>query len=84
MTCAAVFVALLMAVPPAQAHGVVSIGIGFGFPTFVGAPIFAPPVYYVAPPAYYGPPYVAYGPPPPLYRHHYHRVRHYHHCCCCY
>jgi hypothetical protein len=84
MTCAAVVVALLLAVPPAQAHGGVSIGIGFGFPVFVGAPIFAPPVYYDAPPAYYGPPYVAYGPPPPLYRHHFHRVRHYRHCCCCY
>jgi len=84
MAFVAVFGAVLVAAPSAQAHGGVSIGIGFGFPAFVAAPIYAPPVYYVPPPAYYGPPYVAYGPPPPLYRRHYHRVRHYHHCCCCY
>jgi len=84
MAFAAAFVALLVTVSPAQAHGGVSIGIGFGFPAFVAAPIYAPPVYYVPPPAYYSPPYAAYGPSPPLYRRHYHRVRHYHHCCCCY
>jgi hypothetical protein len=84
VACAVVFAAALVAAPSARAHGGVSIGIGFGFPAFIGAPIYAPPVYYVPPPVYYGPPYVAYGPPPPLYRRHYHRVRHYHHCCCCY
>jgi len=84
MAFAAVLGAVLVAAPSARAHGGVSIGIGFGFPAFVAAPIYAPPVYYVPPPAYYGPPYVAYSPPPPLYRRHYHRVRHYHHCCCCY
>src|SRR5260370_18867053 len=84
MACVAVFAAVLVAVPSARAHGGVSIGIGFGFPAFIGAPVYAPPVYYVPPPVYYGAPYVGYYGPPPLYRRHYHRVRHYRHCCCCY
>ena len=46
---AAVFAAVLMAAPSARAHGGVSIGIGFGFPAFIGAPVYAPPVYYVPP-----------------------------------
>jgi len=81
---AAVFAATLTATPLAEAHGGVSIGIGFGFPGFIGAPVYAPPVYYAPPPVYYSAPYVAYGPPPPVYRRHYHRVRHYRYCCCCY
>src|ERR1700730_9109869 len=79
MVCAAVFAAVLASAPSARAHGGVSIGIGFGFP-FIGAPVYAPPVYYVPPPVYYSAPYVGYYGPPPLYR----RVRHYRHCCCCY
>jgi hypothetical protein len=82
---AAVFAAILTAAPLAEAHGGVSIGIGFGFPGFIGAPVYAPPVYYAPPPVYYSAPYVAYGPPPPpVYRRHYHRARHYRYCCCCY
>ena len=81
---AAVFAATLTAAPLAEAHGGVSIGIGFGFPGFIGAPVYAPPVYYAPPPVYYSAPYVAYGPPPPVYRRHYHRARHYRYCCCCY
>lgn len=46
MAFAAVFGAVLVAASSARAHGGVSIGIGFGFPAFVGAPIYAPPVYY--------------------------------------
>jgi hypothetical protein len=84
MAPAAVFAAGLVAAPLAEAHGGVSIGIGFGFPGFIGAPVYAPPVYYAPPPVYYSAPYVAYGPPPPVYRRHYHRVRHYRYCCCCY
>jgi len=80
---AAVFAAALAAAPLAEAHGGVSIGIGFGFPGFIGAPVYAPPVYYAPPPVYYSAPYVAYGPPP-VYRRHYHRARHYRYCCCCY
>jgi hypothetical protein len=76
--------AALVTAPSARAHGGVSIGIGFGFPAFIGAPVYAPPVYYVPPPVYYSVPYVGYYGPPPLYRRHYHRVRHYRHCCCCY
>src|SRR5262245_14076947 len=84
MAFTAVFVAVLVAAPSARAHGGVSIGIGFGFPAFVGVPIYAPPVYYVPPPVYYSPPYMGYYGPPPLYRRHFHRVRHHRHCCCCY
>jgi len=84
MAPAAVFVAVLVAAPLAEAHGGVSIGIGFGFPGFIGAPVYAPPVYYAPPPVYYSAPYVAYGSPPPVYRRHYHRARHYRYCCCCY
>ena len=73
MAFAAVFGAVLVAASSARAHGGVSIGIGFGFPAFVGAPIYAPPVFYVPPPVYYSPPYVGYYGPPPLYRRHYHR-----------
>ena len=50
MAFAAVFGAVLVAASSARAHGGVSIGIGFGFPVFVGAPIYAPPVYYVPTP----------------------------------
>src|SRR5580700_5945214 len=57
MACAAVFAAALVTAPSARAHGGVSIGIGFGFP-FIGAPVYAPPVYYVPPPVYYSAPYV--------------------------
>jgi len=81
---AAVFAAVLAGAPSAEAHGGVTIGIGFGFPGFIGAPVYAPPVYYVPPPVYYSAPYAAYGPPRPVYRRHYHRVRHYRYCCCCY
>src|SRR5215469_2983995 len=81
MAFAAVFAAVLLATPSARAHGGVSIGIGFGFPAFVGVPIYSPPVYYVPPPVYYSSPYVGYYGPPPLHRRHYHRVRHYRHCC---
>jgi hypothetical protein len=84
MACAAVFAAVLLAAPSARAHGGVSIGIGFRIPAFIGAPVYAPPVYYVPPSVYYSAPYVGYYGPPPLYRRHYHRVRHYRHCCCCY
>ena len=84
MASAAVFAAVLVTAPLAEAHGGVSIGIGFGFPGFIGAPVYAPPVYYAPPPVYYSAPYLAYGPPPPVYRRHYHRVRHYRYCCCCY
>jgi hypothetical protein len=84
MATAAVFAAVLGAAPSAEAHGGVSIGIGFGFPGFIGAPVYPPPVYYAPPPVYYNVPYVAYGPPPPVYRRYYHRVHHYRHCCCCY
>ena len=66
IACAAGFAAVLVAAPSARAHGGVSIGIGFGFPAFIGAPVYAPPVYYVPPPIYYNAPYVGYyGPPPP-------------------
>jgi|SRR6516165_799179 len=58
---AAVFVSALVAAPSAEAHGGVSIGIGFGFPGFIGAPVYAPPVYYAPPSVYYRAPYVAYG-----------------------
>jgi len=44
MACAVVFAAALVAAPSARAHGGVSIGIGFGFPAFIGAPVYAPPV----------------------------------------
>src|SRR5215467_1140589 len=44
MAFTAVFVAVLVAAPSARAHGGVSIGIGFGFPAFIGAPVYAPPV----------------------------------------
>ena len=84
MASAAVFATVLVTAPLAEAHGGVSIGIGFGFPGFIGAPVYAPPVYYAPPPVYYSAPYVAYGPPPPVYRRHYHRARHYRYCCCCY
>jgi len=57
MACVAVFAAVLVAAPSARAHGGVSIGIGFGFPAFIGAPVYAPPVYYVPPPVYYSAPY---------------------------
>src|SRR6478672_1394271 len=80
---AAVFAAVLTAAPLAEAHGGVSIGIGIGFPGFIGAPVYAPPVYYAPPPVYYPAPYVAYGPPPPpVYRRHNHRARPYRYCCC--
>ena len=80
-----VFAAVVAAALTAEAHGGVSIGIGFGFPGVFAAPVYAPPVYYAPPPIYYSAPYVAYGAPPPVYRRHYHRVRHYHrYCCCCY
>ena len=84
MVPAAVAAANLTAAPSAEAHGGVSIGIGFGLPGFIGVPVYAPPVYYAPPPVYYPAPYVAYGPPRPVYRRHYHRVRHYRYCCCCY
>jgi hypothetical protein len=84
LACAAMFGAVLASAPSAAAHGGVSIGIGFGFPVFIGAPVYAPPVYYAPPPVYYSAPYVGDYGPPPLYRHHYYRARHYRHCCCCY
>jgi hypothetical protein len=46
---AAVFVTALVAAPSAEAHGGVSIGIGFGFPGFIGAHVYAPPIYYAPP-----------------------------------
>jgi len=45
----------------AAAHGNV------GFSVSIGAPIYAPPVYYTAPPVYYSPPPVYYAPPPAVY-----------------
>jgi len=86
--CAIISVGLVAAATAAassaEAHGGVTIGIGF--PGFFAAPVYAaPPVVYTLPPLYYPAPYLAYGPPPPVWhRHRYHRVRHYRHCCCCY
>jgi len=84
MASAAVFATVLATAPSGEAHGGVSIGIGIGFPGFIGVPFYAPPVYYAPPPVYYNAPYVASGPPRPVYRRHYHHVRQYRYCCCCY
>jgi hypothetical protein len=81
---AMVLVATMTAARSAEAHGGLRVGIGFGFPGFVAAPVYLPPpVVYAPPPVYYAPAYVGYGPPPRVLRHHYRRVRHYRRCCCC-
>ena len=80
---AVVFVIALVAAPSTEAHGGVSIGIGSGFSGLIGAPVYAPPVYYAPPPVYYPAPYVAYGPPPVYRQCYYHRVHYYRRCCCC-
>lgn len=63
--CGVAAAAVALAGPqPAEAHGSVHVGIGFGIPL---APAYYPsPAYYPAypAPAYYPPPAVAYAPPP--------------------
>ena|SRR5436190_34637 len=67
----------------------VFIGFGFGFPGFVGPPIYAPPPPVVyQPPVVYSPPPVirpapvVYVPPPPPVKHYRRPVRHYRPCRC--
>ena len=84
----AILAALLIFSQQAQAR--VFIGFGFGFPGFVGPPIYpppAPPVVYRPPPVYapapvYRPAPVVYVPPPPPAKHHRRPVRHYRPCRC--
>lgn len=88
LIAAAIFAAILTA---QGAEARVFIGFGFGFPGFVGPPIFAPPppppvvyqpaVVYAPPPAIRPAP-VVYVPPPPPVKHYRRPVRHYRPCRC--
>ena len=87
---AAILVALLISSQEAEAR--VFIGFGFGFPGFIGPPIYAPPpplvvyrpsvVYAPPPPPVYRPAPVVYEPPPPPVKHSRRPVRHYRPCRC--
>jgi hypothetical protein len=89
LVAAAILAALLISSPAAEAR--VFIGFGFGFPGFVGPPIYAPPppplvvyrppVVYTPPPIYRPTP-VVYVPPPPPVKHYRRPVRHYRACRC--
>jgi len=59
MACAAVFAAVLLAVPAARAYDGVSIGIGFCFLAFIGAARLCVTLYYVSPPSLLQRPYVS-------------------------
>ena len=74
LIAAAIFVIALTTSYNAEAR--VIIGFGFGFPGFVGPPIYAPPPV-VRPPAP-----VVYVPPPPPVKHYRRPVRHYRPCRC--
>src|SRR5438270_2155793 len=73
-----------------RAEARVFIGFGFGFPGFVGPPIYAPPPPLVAyqpavaypPPPVIRPAPVVYVPPPPPVEHYRRPVRHYRPCRC--
>lgn len=86
LAAAGVLAAALATAPEAEARAV----IGFGFPAFVGPPIYAPPppiVYrpppsYVPPPVFRAAPPVVYLPPPPV--RHYRRPVRRHRPCRCY
>ena len=85
----AILAALLFCSQQAEAR--VFIGFGFGFPGFVGPPIYPPPpplvvyrppVVYTPPPPVYRPAPVVYVPPPPPAKHYRRPVRHYRPCRC--
>jgi hypothetical protein len=89
LIAAAIFAAMLTTSHGAKAR--VFIGFGFGFPGFVGPPIYAPPpppmVVYRPPVVYTPPPVirpapVVYVPPPPPVKHYRRPVRHYRSCRC--
>jgi hypothetical protein len=72
-------------ISPHEAEARVFIGFGFGFPGFVGPPIYVPPpppppVVY-APPPVFRPAPVVYVPPPPV-KHYRRPVRHHRPCRC--
>ena len=89
LLAAAIFAAILTSSQGAEAR--VFIGFGFGFPGFVGPPIYAPPpplpvvyqppVVYAPPPAIRPAP-VVYAPPPPPVKHYRRPARHYRPCRC--
>lgn len=85
LAAAAILAAALVSAPDAKARVV----IGFGFPAFVGPPIYAPPpliVYrpppYLPPPVFSAAPPVVYVPPPPPVKHYRRPVRHHRPCRC--
>src|SRR5437588_5170115 len=90
LIAAAIFATALT--PSHRAEARVFIGFGFGFPGFIGPPIYAPPpplvvyrpsvVYAPPPPPVYRPAPVVYEPPPPPVKHYRRPVRHYRPCRC--
>jgi hypothetical protein len=88
LIAAAIFVTVLTISHRAEAR--VFIGFGFGFPGFVGPPIYAPPplvlyrppVVYAPPPVVPPPAPVVYVPPPPPVKHYRRPVRHHRPCRC--
>src|SRR5436305_15143899 len=84
----AIFAAILTTSEGAEAR--VFIGFGFGFPGFVGPPIYAPlpplvayqPAVAYPPPPVIRPAPVVYVPPPPPVKHYRRPVRHYRPCRC--
>ena len=88
LIAAAIFATALT--PSHRAEARVFIGFGFGFPGFVGPPIYAPPPPLVAyqpavaypPPPVIRPAPVVYVPPPPPIKHYRSPVRHYRPCRC--
>ncbi len=89
LIAAAIFATMLTTSQGAEAR--VFIGFGFGFPGFVGPPIYAPPpppLIVYRPPVVYAPPPVirpapvVYVPPPPPVKHYRRPVRHYRPCRC--
>jgi hypothetical protein len=73
LIAAAIFAAMLT--PSRGAEARVFIGFGFGFPGFVGPPIYGPPPVIRPAPA-------VYVPPPPPVKHYRRPVRHYRPCRC--
>src|SRR5437763_8822603 len=91
LIAAAIFATALT--PSHRAAARVFIGFGFGFPGFVGPPLYAPPpplppLVVYRPPVVYQPPPVyppapaVYEPPPPPVKHYRRPVRHYRPCRC--